>query len=115
MSVRSRRQIDSFEAGSDTQPASGAGEWVEAPRREFSVFMAELLTLVGGTAPEITFKVQESSDKVTAVDVVTLGALSAAGVVAKRVAGTGKRWLRIAWTTTGTPDSATADLFIAAR
>lgn len=114
MAVKSRRQIDSMESGTSVQ-ATGAGEWVEAPRREFCLFFAELLTLVGGTTPSVTFKVQESPDKVSATDVVTLGALTAAGVVAKRVAGTGKRWLRIAWTTTGTPDSATADLVISAR
>ncbi len=112
MSVRARRQTDSFEGGATVQELSGAGSWIEAPRRESTVFLAELLTLVGGTTPGVTFKVQESSDKVTAEDVATIGTLTAAGVVAKRIAGNGKRWLRIAWETAGSPDSATADLFI---
>jgi cyclophilin family peptidyl-prolyl cis-trans isomerase len=115
MSQQSRRVVDFCSAVTDVAPASGASEWVELPRRAFVIFMAELLTLVGGTTPGVTFTLQESNDKATITDLSVEAALTAAGIRAKRITGAGKRYARIAWATTGTPDSATAEFFITAR
>lgn len=113
--MESRRVNDFCSAETDVQPATGASDWVEIPRRGFAIFMAELLTLVGGTTPDVTFTFQESPDKIAVTDLAVMTALTAAGIVSKRIVGSGKRFVRIAWATTGTPDSATAEFFVTAR
>jgi hypothetical protein len=115
MGQSSRRLLDYSSLAVDVHGATGSTGWIDFPRRGFAIFMAELLTLVGGSTPGVTFAFEESNDQINATVLETMAALSAAGIVAHRIEGTGKRYLRISWATTGTPSSATANLFITGR
>lgn len=72
-------------------------------------------TARSGTAPTLDAKVQHSADNVTFVDLVTFAQLTAPGAERKEITGGVNRYLRAAWTISGTGPSFTFTLSFARR
>lgn len=74
--------------------------------------VAELTALSGGSSPQVVFKVQTSSNSSTWYDVTSHAACTGTCTKTEYTLRTYMRYLRLTWTTTGTPSTATAHLFI---
>ena len=100
----------------DVSAASGATPEFDSGDAKSVVLECELTALAGGSSPGITFTVQDSQDKSNWADVADLTELTAVGRETFRDRTKAlARWVRVAWATSGTPTTATADFRFSAK
>lgn len=116
MGVRGR--TSAIKLGLDVEPASGSGPWHDMGASSINglAYSIELKTLVGGSFPGVTPTLEHSPDK-SAIHVLDAGSpLTNVGDTELYVTRLPCfRYVRVSWTTSGTPTSTTADVHIDSR
>ncbi len=103
------------DAGVDVKGATGNFATFDTMYRGTASWIVSLTALDGGTAPTVTFTWQHSPNGSTWFDIASESSLAAVGHKTRFVAEHLQRYLRVRWATTGTPDTATATVWIRCR
>lgn len=108
----------SVQSGATLMTVTGVGTGVDddaaSAANTQAIGYLHVTSIVGGTAPSITMKIQDSPDNSTWTDLVTFSAVTTARTAQRVVVNTSpKRWFRASWTITGTPTSIQAAVAIA--
>ena len=111
-----RENIDTQDLNVDVSATGAQAEWTDTEDAAAVIITALLKALSGGTSPAIQLNVQHSPDGVTVLDYGPLGSsLSAVPMTLSESYTTLHRFVRLAFVSSGTPTTATADLYITAK
>ena len=107
----SERSLRTFSESADAT-ASGQSSSFDTAALEDASWIAGLTTLAGGTAPTVTVQWEHSYDGVSWYAVAAEAPLAAAGFKQRLTRENLMRYLRVSWTTTGSPTTATLEIRI---
>ena len=107
--------IDTEDLAVDVKVTGAQATWTDTEDAESVAVTVNLTALAGGTTPSVTFNLQHSPDGVAGAAAFVFSAQTGAGRVTDVTKRNLHRFVRVAWATTGTPTTATANINITAK